>query len=290
MFYMQRDTTGAEPASFVSNHTSSINSQPVGIEIQAAELWLDNPENHPHAISDLASYLGYSESHLRRHFQRHFAMGPARYRNTLRLERAASLLIRTRRRVIDIAMSCGFRSHAIFSRAFQHHFGTSPLKYRRRYSSPRILPAAEHPEVSIITQPPVSLWALRHYGAPEPCELPHLWAHYRGNPPTDPPLKMEDAIFLLPDDPIVTPAKRQRWDIGVQGHPLCPPTPFHRRLSCRETLAATVTVHKLEQLPFLHAYLLDHWLPRQTLEYYAAPARIIHDPARQCFELLLPLR
>lgn len=58
-------------------------------------------------------------------------MGPGRYRNILRLEQAARLLLRSRRRIIEIAIHCGFRSHPIFSRAFQRHFGISPSQFRR---------------------------------------------------------------------------------------------------------------------------------------------------------------
>ncbi|GAA0557431.1 helix-turn-helix transcriptional regulator [Halomonas salifodinae] len=259
----------------------------VTAEIRAAELWLDNTTTQACTISELATYLGYSESHIRRHFLRHFGMGPARYRNTLRLERTASLLLRSRARVIDIATSCGFRSHAIFSRAFQHHFGISPSGFRRRHDTPAT--KGPHHTVSVAQRPAISLWAIRHYGLPNPPSLPHLWQQYRGIPSTPKAPLLEGAAFLLPDDPAITPRHRQRVDIGLQGTHPWPPSPYHRRLTCPGTLAASIAFDDLALLPILHAYLLDHWLPHQPWAYNADPVRVIQHGQPQHFELQLPL-
>ncbi|MBF8221309.1 helix-turn-helix domain-containing protein [Halomonas sp. 328] len=258
-------------------------------EIRAAELWLDDTTTQARSIAELATYLGYSESHIRRHFLRCFGMGPARYRNTLRLERAASLLLRTSRRVIDIAESCGFRSHAIFSRAFHHHFGTSPTRFRRRHGRPTILPKASRLDVRVTTCPTISLWSIRHYGYPAPQSLPQLWERHRSHHAWGMRPLPDGIALLLPDDPAITPRHRQRIDIGFQGTTAWPPSPYHRRLTCPETLAASLTFDDLSLLPSLHAYLLDHWLPDQSLDYTAAPARVIRDERHQRFDLLLPL-
>ncbi|GKW49249.1 helix-turn-helix transcriptional regulator [Halomonas sp. NCCP-2165] len=137
----------------------------ISAEIRAAELWLDSTKAQPNTIRELAAYLGYSESHIRRHFLCAFGMGPGRYRNILRLEQAARLLLRSRRRIIEIAIHCGFRSHPIFSRAFQRHFGISPSLFRRRHlrhtKALRPLPD-EMGEVILGRHPEITLWAIRH--------------------------------------------------------------------------------------------------------------------------------
>jgi AraC family transcriptional regulator len=50
----------------------------------------------------------------------------------LRLSRAAIMLLLSDASVLDIALSCGFQSHEVFSRAFRKRFGDSPSDYRRR--------------------------------------------------------------------------------------------------------------------------------------------------------------
>ena len=50
--------------------------------------------------------------------------------NSLRVERAKSLLLTTDESNLNVAYECGFVSQASFHRAFLEHVGTSPKKYR----------------------------------------------------------------------------------------------------------------------------------------------------------------
>ena len=55
------------------------------------------------------------------------------YIQRARLEKSANMLLyRPRDNILEIALSCGFSSAAIFSRAFKAHFGTSPSQFRRQ--------------------------------------------------------------------------------------------------------------------------------------------------------------
>lgn len=69
------------------------------------------------------------------HFQRQFAVATgetvAGYVRSRRLERAAITLSQTNARILDIALDCGFETHAALTRAFTAHFGVSPRAFRR---------------------------------------------------------------------------------------------------------------------------------------------------------------
>ena len=61
-------------------------------------------------------------------------MSPQQYLMTFRLTRAAELLNTTEYSVESIAISCGYRDPAVFTKAFKRMHGLSPLKYRQNTS------------------------------------------------------------------------------------------------------------------------------------------------------------
>jgi effector-binding domain-containing protein len=67
---------------------------------------------------------------------------PKQFGLRLRLTRAAAALLTTTSSVLDIALSCGFESHAGFSRAFTRRFGMSPHAYRSQGFSHHVDAAA----------------------------------------------------------------------------------------------------------------------------------------------------
>lgn len=87
--------------------------------------------------SRVASAIGVSPGHLNRLFKA-TSTSLMRYVRSCRLDRAADLL-RSRGEsnvsIGQIAYSCGFASHAHFSRAFKEQFGFSPRDYVSRESS-----------------------------------------------------------------------------------------------------------------------------------------------------------
>ncbi|MDC8805433.1 helix-turn-helix transcriptional regulator [Halomonas pacifica] len=273
------------------NWSRPIPDTTISAEIRAAELWLDSTKTQPHTIRELAAYLGYSESHIRRHFLRAFGMGPGRYRNILRLEQAARLLLRSRRRIIDIAIHCGFRSHPIFSRAFQWHYGISPSQFRRRqlrHAKNLRPPPDEMGEVVLGRHPEITLWAIRHYGPPEPASLSCLDRRHHG----DRGFEHQDTILVLADDPAITPRARQRVDLGlpVSASRPWPPPPCYRRLTLPETLAASIAFDDSSRLTPLHDYLLDRWLPSQPVSYLGEPVRVIRRASGSPrYTMVLPL-
>jgi AraC-like DNA-binding protein/effector-binding domain-containing protein len=81
-------------------------------------------------LSSLATRAGRSQFHLHRALRQMLGETPKQFIQRLRLERAAGKLIGTDASVLNIALSCGFASHEVFTRAFRRQFARSPSVYR----------------------------------------------------------------------------------------------------------------------------------------------------------------
>ncbi|GGA32718.1 AraC family transcriptional regulator [Paenibacillus physcomitrellae] len=83
-------------------------------------------------LAELAEKAHYSEYHFHRMFQFFTGTTVMSYIRLRRLNRAAALIAETQRKVLDIALECGFRSHETFSRNFRKNFGIQPSEQRRK--------------------------------------------------------------------------------------------------------------------------------------------------------------
>jgi AraC family transcriptional regulator len=101
------------------------------------------------SLDALANRAGLSRFHLHRVFRAATRETPANLTGRLRLGRAAVLLLTTRQSVLDVALSCGFRSPETFCRAFQRRFKMTPRSYRNRgFAQPVDAPqATRHAEL-----------------------------------------------------------------------------------------------------------------------------------------------
>jgi len=102
--------------------------------------WLDAARDFMHAhtgaplsMKRIARAAGRHEIHLAREFRRHFGLSVGSYLRKVRTERAAHLLRHTRSGITDIALACGFASHAHLCRVFKAHFGVTPSQFRARH-------------------------------------------------------------------------------------------------------------------------------------------------------------
>jgi transcriptional regulator GlxA family with amidase domain len=79
----------------------------------------------------LAGQVGMSADQFAARFVRLTGMPPARFLATRVLDRAAALLVTSRRSLRDIAHACGFCDQFDFSRRFKQTYGIAPTAYRR---------------------------------------------------------------------------------------------------------------------------------------------------------------
>lgn len=89
-------------------------------------------QNYPTAltISTMAETFHMSEKYFSRYFRTATGQNFTAYLNTVRVEKARSLLRETDRTVLEISFECGYENVSYFNRVFRNQMGISPLKYR----------------------------------------------------------------------------------------------------------------------------------------------------------------
>jgi AraC family transcriptional regulator len=193
----------------------------------------------------LAARAGFSPFHFHRVFRDAIGEGVKGYIRRLRLERAAARLRISDETILRIALDSGFKTHESFTRAFAKQFGVNPAGYReaflrktrerKRQLRPRyladydpsdetgLLPNGSTARVLRLERTrPIQVAFVRHVGPYEGLLEPGTplsllweelfdWGHANG---------LIDAGSLLlgipQDDPSVTPAEKQRFDVCVQ--------------------------------------------------------------------------
>jgi AraC family transcriptional regulator len=85
------------------------------------------------SLQELAEAAGLSRAFFANAFRRSTGMPPHRYLTQRRLARACELLHCTTMSITDIALRCGFSSHAHFSDCFRRHYQLTPKRYRQLF-------------------------------------------------------------------------------------------------------------------------------------------------------------
>jgi signal transduction histidine kinase/AraC-like DNA-binding protein len=83
------------------------------------------------SLKDLAAYVGLSEQHLIRSFQKEIGVTPIDYLKRYRIERAKALLEEGSRSVTEVAFEVGFCTSSYFARVFRREVGVSPSAYQK---------------------------------------------------------------------------------------------------------------------------------------------------------------
>lgn len=99
-------------------------------DVAAAVRFLHDNAGGPLRVTDLLKAVGLDRRTLERHFQRELNRSPALVLRHRRVEMAADLLRNTRRPMLEIAKSCGFRQPQSLAIAFKQITGHSPTDYR----------------------------------------------------------------------------------------------------------------------------------------------------------------
>ncbi len=81
-------------------------------------------------LKKIADAICYSQEHTSRFFRKHAGENLFDYIRSQRLVKAAEQLKQEGGNIIDVAFSCGFNSHEVFTRAFSSYFGISPKQFR----------------------------------------------------------------------------------------------------------------------------------------------------------------
>jgi AraC-like DNA-binding protein len=103
-------------------------------EVAGMRQLLRHLEEHyadPLGVREAAALVGLGRSRFHETFRAATGTSFSGYLTRLRVSKAAQLLRKTSRGVLDIAFSCGFGSTSRFYEAFGQIMGTSPARYRR---------------------------------------------------------------------------------------------------------------------------------------------------------------
>ena len=93
---------------------------------------LQQLDDSPITIAELARELRISPFHFIRQFECVFGVTPHQYRIQARLDRARRLLAAGRMSVTEVCMQIGFSSLGTFSDLFSRRVGETPSGYQRR--------------------------------------------------------------------------------------------------------------------------------------------------------------
>ena len=166
-------------------------------------------------VADMAAAAGYSLFHFSRTFNQATHYTPYDYLMRRRLSEAAQTLVRTDRKIIDVAFDYQFNSPETFSRAFKRMFGTLPSQWRRegrvdpRHLMPRLTPAhlwnlrrGNGLKPTLVDLPPLQLTGLMTHIRDDPDAIPALWTllerELSGQQPVD-PLPGHYGVTFYPD-------------------------------------------------------------------------------------------
>lgn len=91
-------------------------------------------ENYGQKISveDMAKLLEMNPQYFCRYFKKLTGKTSTEYVNEIRIEKASELLARTERKIIDIAMYCGYENMGYFIKRFKEQKHISPSEYRNQ--------------------------------------------------------------------------------------------------------------------------------------------------------------
>ncbi|MBB3142056.1 helix-turn-helix transcriptional regulator [Halomonas organivorans] len=220
-------------------------------DMMRAEIWLQETLDSQQGIEELATRMGYSSSQIRRRFRKRFGVSPGTYRDQLRLEKAARLLIHTPQNISHIAAVCGYRNHSAFSRAFQRYYGDTPRHYRQRLRLTLQRQCSDSTTFSYrIRELPRRQAVLTRLYHPQPLENLHGWQrHTWGAEDLPSALNQASPLAVFHDQPIA--GALPRLDLGVAvddttSHLALPPTFRLQNLPARRL--ACITLDSTQQV------------------------------------------
>ena len=81
-------------------------------------------------INEIVASIGVNRSYLTSSFKKAVGCSPHEYLVNLRMEKAKTMLLRTKMQIHAVASSVGYSDQLAFSKIFKQHYGVSPKAYR----------------------------------------------------------------------------------------------------------------------------------------------------------------
>jgi AraC family transcriptional regulator len=91
------------------------------------------------SLDDLAQSVGLSTAHFARMFRKSTGETPHQFVQRQRLERAKAMLRAPDKRILDVAVACGFKTQQHFAQVFRDVCRVSPTEYRQGFLDSELL-------------------------------------------------------------------------------------------------------------------------------------------------------
>ena len=101
--------------------------------LRMARDYLHDHEDVVNSLEQIALSVARHPVYLSKEFKRYYGVTIGEYQRQLRLKKAAQLLQVGRLDLSEVALSCGFASHANLCRSFKAAYGMSPSSYRQQF-------------------------------------------------------------------------------------------------------------------------------------------------------------
>ena len=109
--------------------------------------WLESHYDQTASLEALAEDLGYNKSYLCEAFKKNTGLTILDCLNTIRIRRAAELIVYSDHSLPQVADLCGFASASHFNRVFLKYVGITPGQCRRAYPANALFESAQSPAV-----------------------------------------------------------------------------------------------------------------------------------------------
>lgn len=97
-------------------------------------MYRKNLSNSEYSIADLSKDVMMSRMNLYRKLQAITGQSPTDFVKTIRLKKAAQLLLENRYTIVEVAYAVGFNTPSYFTRVFKEQFGITPTQYLEKTS------------------------------------------------------------------------------------------------------------------------------------------------------------
>jgi len=242
----------------------------------------------PITLETLAERHGISIYHFHRIFKEQTGRNLYDTLQSIRLQKAANLLLANRsEKVSQIASQCGYSTHTAFIRAFRQRYGTTPTQWRKgdylRFSGENIRYSGDAERIdsdlsgirpAIVKMPPLRVIYLRHRGYNRSIAgtWQRLYAFALENG-----LENARQIGLHHDNPSIVPLDECAYVAAVEV-----PESFRVRgpvsaFTIPASLCARFTMQgRYGEVPNLIRHIYHTWLPESGFEAKTLPPYVIY--------------
>jgi AraC-like DNA-binding protein len=127
-----KETVDRYKASFLNEPDELLESQDQKLLKKAISVVENNIHDPQFSVEKMAMEMGMSRTNLHRKIKSVTGFPPSELIRSIRLRKAAKLILNKVDSVSQIALLVGFDDYSHFSKTFKKHFGVSPSSYEAR--------------------------------------------------------------------------------------------------------------------------------------------------------------